>query len=187
MIRRFEVNAQPNSGGIHFCSLVFFFQAEDGIRDADVTGVQTCALPISLFLLPIRKYWRGSSLGVIFRFSSAILFTALMRLAMSSIVKPSGKMIRSTGFGGGPVVVGAVVGVAEPSPRPTMAKASAASTPTPRIRPPKAASPRAAGDEDRWRVTRGGRSSTSDSSRAGERPRPHPVLLGFGRPPPAWL
>src|SRR6266498_259447 len=27
--------------------VVFFFQAEDGIRDADVTGVQTCALPIS--------------------------------------------------------------------------------------------------------------------------------------------
>src|SRR6266498_863500 len=26
--------------------LFFFFQAEDGIRDADVTGVQTCALPI---------------------------------------------------------------------------------------------------------------------------------------------
>src|SRR6266540_4917872 len=29
-----------------FC-VVFFFQAEDGIRDRDVTGVQTCALPIS--------------------------------------------------------------------------------------------------------------------------------------------
>ena len=27
--------------------LCFFFQAEDGIRDYDVTGVQTCALPIS--------------------------------------------------------------------------------------------------------------------------------------------
>src|SRR5699024_12090710 len=26
---------------------VFFFQAEDGIRDRNVTGVQTCALPIS--------------------------------------------------------------------------------------------------------------------------------------------
>src|SRR5207245_8149216 len=26
----------------------FFFQAEDGIRDATVTGVQTCALPIYL-------------------------------------------------------------------------------------------------------------------------------------------
>src|SRR5690606_39534245 len=27
--------------------IVFFFQAEDGIRDFHVTGVQTCALPIS--------------------------------------------------------------------------------------------------------------------------------------------
>src|SRR5947209_14748571 len=29
--------------------IFFFFQAEDGIRDIGVTGVQTCALPISLF------------------------------------------------------------------------------------------------------------------------------------------
>src|SRR5258706_15582793 len=29
-------------------AVVFFFQAEDGIRDWSVTGVQTCALPISL-------------------------------------------------------------------------------------------------------------------------------------------
>src|SRR5207253_4839546 len=28
----------------------FFFQAEDGIRDGHVTGVQTCALPISHWL-----------------------------------------------------------------------------------------------------------------------------------------
>src|SRR2546425_4299304 len=28
--------------------IFFFFQAEDGIRDKLVTGVQTCALPISL-------------------------------------------------------------------------------------------------------------------------------------------
>src|SRR5437764_15250551 len=27
--------------------IIFFFQAEDGIRDTSVTGVQTCALPIS--------------------------------------------------------------------------------------------------------------------------------------------
>src|SRR5699024_12094325 len=27
-------------------SVFFFFQAEDGIRDRNVTGVQTCALPI---------------------------------------------------------------------------------------------------------------------------------------------
>src|SRR5260370_9772287 len=31
--------------GVGYC--VFFFQAEDGIRDSSVTGVQTCALPIS--------------------------------------------------------------------------------------------------------------------------------------------
>src|SRR2546429_9355170 len=32
---------------------VFFFQAEDGIRDVAVTGVQTCALPISMRVRPI--------------------------------------------------------------------------------------------------------------------------------------
>src|SRR5687768_18225553 len=31
----------------YFCFVFFFFQAEDGIRDVAVTGVQTCALPIS--------------------------------------------------------------------------------------------------------------------------------------------
>src|SRR2546421_12464490 len=34
----------------HMRCLFFFFQAEDGIRDLIVTGVQTCALPISLRL-----------------------------------------------------------------------------------------------------------------------------------------
>src|SRR5205807_5567401 len=34
-------------------SLLFFFQAEDGIRDYKVTGVQTCALPISLMGDPL--------------------------------------------------------------------------------------------------------------------------------------
>src|SRR3712207_7195988 len=33
--------------------VLFFFQAEDGIRDIGVTGVQTCALPI----------WRASAQG----------------------------------------------------------------------------------------------------------------------------
>src|SRR5260221_9636611 len=35
----------------------FFFQAEDGIRDHCVTGVQTCALPIS--------WWNPSYLGLL--------------------------------------------------------------------------------------------------------------------------
>src|SRR5437016_8083444 len=40
-----------------FCSWLFFFffffQAEDGIRDWSVTGVQTCALPISRRSFPV--------------------------------------------------------------------------------------------------------------------------------------
>src|SRR5699024_11851521 len=36
--------------------LLFFFQAEDGIRDRNVTGVQTCALPIC---------WPGDKAGII--------------------------------------------------------------------------------------------------------------------------
>src|SRR5438445_10161735 len=36
-----------------FFFFFFFFQAEDGIRDIGVTGVQTCALPISY-----RHRWR---------------------------------------------------------------------------------------------------------------------------------
>src|SRR5437879_13720634 len=31
---------------VYFVFFFFFFQAEDGIRDTSVTGVQTCALPI---------------------------------------------------------------------------------------------------------------------------------------------
>src|SRR5258708_14993561 len=39
----------------YFVCMFFFFQAEDGIRDDLVTGVQTCALPICLGLL--RATW----------------------------------------------------------------------------------------------------------------------------------
>src|SRR5260370_15500549 len=40
-------------------SLFFFFQAEDGIRDSSVTGVQTCALPISVPRHRAHRSWRG--------------------------------------------------------------------------------------------------------------------------------
>src|SRR3989475_6501371 len=47
--------------------IFFFFQAEDGIRDLTVTGVQTCALPISVrqphFLVPVEgRVVRGRSI-----------------------------------------------------------------------------------------------------------------------------
>src|SRR5882762_1515871 len=53
---------------------VFFFQAEDGIRDSSVTGVQTCALPIVIFsgiagvkrnVMPVWLGWSGSLIGII--------------------------------------------------------------------------------------------------------------------------
>src|SRR5450830_2091586 len=40
--------------GLFFYSF-FFFQAEDGIRYRNVTGVQTCALPISAILLLLAR------------------------------------------------------------------------------------------------------------------------------------
>src|SRR5256885_16916231 len=39
--------------------MCFFFQAEDGIRDYKVTGVQTCALPICRASRGGRVRWRG--------------------------------------------------------------------------------------------------------------------------------
>src|SRR5690606_40788284 len=44
----------------HGCS-AFFFQAEDGIRDFHVTGVQTCALPI----LYRERDYHGTTIGTL--------------------------------------------------------------------------------------------------------------------------
>src|SRR5438093_10115310 len=59
----------------------FFFQAEDGIRDWSVTGVQTCALPICIYLCLIQRSppctarpgaglscWRAAQAGACTRF-----------------------------------------------------------------------------------------------------------------------
>src|SRR5690606_40150166 len=70
----------PTHGGGHLVSVVvapdhadgaeaddhFFFQAEDGIRDFHVTGVQTCALPIFTRLGNLQQQWvavLGGSVG----------------------------------------------------------------------------------------------------------------------------
>src|SRR2546430_11124745 len=42
----FVALAYYESAATRLSKLFFFFQAEDGIRDLTVTGVQTCALPI---------------------------------------------------------------------------------------------------------------------------------------------
>src|SRR5690625_2346051 len=43
----------------------FFFQAEDGIRDGHVTGVQTCALPISVAPLGAGFAWHEKGLAIV--------------------------------------------------------------------------------------------------------------------------
>src|SRR5207253_7715023 len=53
---------------------LFFFQAEDGIRDGHVTGVQTCALPISLKRIGYIYQQFQAALG-----ASAKVFTYLDR------------------------------------------------------------------------------------------------------------
>src|SRR5205085_9153949 len=45
----------------YYYFLCFFFQAEDGIRDLTVTGVQTCALPI--FYCHISRFSCGQLLN----------------------------------------------------------------------------------------------------------------------------
>src|SRR2546427_1930297 len=44
---------------------VFFFQAEDGIRDLTVTGVQTCALPILITKILAAKRAAGSGASTV--------------------------------------------------------------------------------------------------------------------------
>src|SRR5260370_3253252 len=44
------------------CYTSFFFQAEDGIRDSSVTGVQTCALPICSHHWR-RAIWQNADIG----------------------------------------------------------------------------------------------------------------------------
>src|SRR3712207_335538 len=45
---------------ILFGFFFFFFQAEDGIRDIGVTGVQTCALPILMPIRDVEAYFPSS-------------------------------------------------------------------------------------------------------------------------------
>src|SRR2546429_6517496 len=68
--------------------LCFFFQAEDGIRDVAVTGVQTCALPIlrlalgarprDVLRLVVRQGMQLVIAGVLLGIAGALALTRLM-------------------------------------------------------------------------------------------------------------
>src|SRR5207245_5721070 len=65
-------------------SFFFFFQAEDGIRDATVTGVQTCALPISLLSSHWASELQQCSIGVLLHLSVASSQVSLVHTTPSS-------------------------------------------------------------------------------------------------------
>src|SRR5256885_5850552 len=71
-------NATWRAGG-GSVTVCFFFQAEDGIRDYKVTGVQTCALPI-LFGSNDAHVGRPVALKV----AVGVLFTATVKVPGSS-------------------------------------------------------------------------------------------------------
>src|SRR5690625_6536649 len=86
--------------------IFFFFQAEDGIRDGHVTGVQTCALPIYGFesdfiaqgkkmkSLRARMHHNGKDAGAgTLEYLGIILFVGLIVVGLVLTATPIGSKI----------------------------------------------------------------------------------------------
>src|SRR5690606_40691446 len=84
-------------------SLGFFFQAEDGIRDFHVTGVQTCALPISAVPRLPWSAWKsalpskmaGLAWGMLNTNSERVRFAAWARRKGMRWIAPTSSLARS--------------------------------------------------------------------------------------------
>src|SRR3989475_3887575 len=76
---------------LRFLVFFFFFQAEDGIRDLTVTGVQTCALPISRNIVYRGKLFdaAASNLGI-----PALGYDRVFQ-EVHRVLKPSGRFVFS--------------------------------------------------------------------------------------------
>src|SRR5690606_39971725 len=80
----------------------FFFQAEDGIRDVHVTGVQTCALPI--WLQPLSEFGDDPHLLSTVRFYRYFFgeqLRKLLQMAMGDAVDVRFERRLAGGYGGG--------------------------------------------------------------------------------------
>src|SRR2546427_1538416 len=71
--------------------MFFFFQAEDGIRDLTVTGVQTCALPISD---PLRSQLR--TLGAVAGSGGRFVVVPAALIYRRPVARPEGRTIYAT-------------------------------------------------------------------------------------------
>src|SRR3712207_9208127 len=95
------------------CECFFFFQAEDGIRDIGVTGVQTCALPIFAILFwfypsvslvcglcPLSPFFLFSSMRAFLRIScnGGLLVTNSLNFCLSGkdLISPSYQIGRAS-------------------------------------------------------------------------------------------
>src|SRR2546430_6712569 len=76
------------------CMSFFFFQAEDGIRDLTVTGVQTCALPIST-ARPMNNLGSAGTLEVFVRAPIQPEFVDLVADARAAIASDLGEALDS--------------------------------------------------------------------------------------------
>src|SRR5437867_9812717 len=100
------------TAGVVCCSLVygfnrvffFFFQAEDGIRDRTVTGVQTCALPIFKELVP-EEYPRLRAGQILFTYlhlapapelTRALSAAGTIAIAYETVQRGDGKIGRAS-------------------------------------------------------------------------------------------
>src|SRR5262249_57818853 len=93
---------------------VFFFQAEDGIRDWSVTGVQTCALPISYTPFFVNRLpdaagvmvgavvWLGAGFGIVLAFAWPHGHYA-MKMALYLVMEIGRASCRGRGGGAGGV------------------------------------------------------------------------------------
>src|SRR2546427_6841877 len=71
---------------------IFFFQAEDGIRDLTVTGVQTCALPICWRRGVVGNIYKGKVQRVMPGMQAAFVEVGLERAAFlhaNDVVRPA--------------------------------------------------------------------------------------------------
>src|SRR5690606_39345601 len=96
---------------IVFC--FFFFQAEDGIRDFHVTGVQTCALPICIFYKRMNK--EGAIAGMVVGIVSMLLYMMKYKLGWFDEVLPDKSEwwfgISPEGFGSIAMVLNFIVSI----------------------------------------------------------------------------
>src|SRR5699024_10289431 len=94
------------------CSILyisFFFQAEDGIRDRNVTGVQTCALPISDITFKHVKEGDGGKSYIRFDDGTQICHVhTVLTYSTSRTMNTGGDVNFAKGFVGVPNVVGSI-------------------------------------------------------------------------------